>query len=1053
MDVDGLSLLQQLFSSPAEALPWLALCLTAGSATAARSILLAEDNAIASRAVWHVLSGEGYAVTTAADGVQALALARAAPPDLIITDILMPEMDGFALCREVKADARLQHIPVIFYSATFTSAEDRVLADAVGAARFLVKSTDHDILLRHVAQLLEHPRAVPGGAGAPPVPAVTRLYEARLVAKLNKKVAELEASEEKFRHVVEMVPDVLFVLSAPDFTLTFVSPALTTLLGYTPEEFVGSRDMWRDHMEADDLPAVLEVLDEVVRNCAAARLEARFRPRNGGASIWFEGRLTPQCDEAGEVNSIFGVMTDITARKLAEVAAQEKQRELATLMGNLPGMVYRCLNDGRWTMQFVSDGCLALTGYRAEELVGNATVAYADLIHPDDRDAVWDEVQAALAERRQYRLNYRLRTAAGGERWVWELGSGVWQHGDRLEALEGFVSDITQQRLAEEEIHRLARFPAENPNPVLRIGLDGTLMYANAASSDFLRQMDCAPGQVLGGELLDSARLALEDNASRVVEFALGEHFYSFVVAPLADDGYVNLYGKEVTERVRAVSALRASENRYRHLFAMMLDGLAVHEIITDADDHPVDYRFLEVNDAFEKLTGLTRDAAVGHTVRELLPDIEQQWIDIYGAVALGDGPARFEQYAGTLGRYFEVVAFSPQPRQFVTVFSDVTEQRVSERTLYRLNRALRTLSHGNEALVRARNEQELLENVCRAVGEQGEYPVAWVGYLGTGGTMELVAAWGLNDTGRDALQGQGDAVHACVHLRELQAQGEAVVLKDGDVAHARCGVWEAGRSHGAQSAVLLPLLTGGFVNGVLAIYSSLPEAFDSDELKLLQELAGDLGYGIDALRIRESHRQRGERLQRALLETIRSIALTIEKRDPYTAGHQQRVAALAAAIAAEMGLETEHVEGIRMGSLVHDIGKIYVPSEILNRPGRLSAVEFGIIKTHPEVGYDIIRNVEFPWPVGEMILQHHERLDGSGYPRGLRGEEIILEARILAVADVVEAMASHRPYRPGLGLERALQEIEAGRGKAYDPRVVESCLRLFRDKGFQLEL
>ncbi len=186
------------------------------------------------------------------------------------------------------------------------------------------------------------------------------------------------------------------------------------------------------------------------------------------------------------------------------------------------------------------------------------------------------------------------------------------------------------------------------------------------------------------------------------------------------------------------------------------------------------------------------------------------------------------------------------------------------------------------------------------------------------------------------------------------------------------------------------------------------------------------------------------EQLQRSLLQTIRAIALTIEKRDPYTAGHQERVADLAVKIGQEMGLEEDNLEGIKLGALIHDIGKISIPAEILSRPGVLGPEMFNIIKTHPRSGYEIIGGIEFPWPLAEVVLQHHERLDGSGYPNGLKGDEILLEARIMAVADVVEAMASHRPYRAGLGLKQALEEIERGKGSLYDSQVVEACLKVF---------
>ncbi len=190
-------------------------------------------------------------------------------------------------------------------------------------------------------------------------------------------------------------------------------------------------------------------------------------------------------------------------------------------------------------------------------------------------------------------------------------------------------------------------------------------------------------------------------------------------------------------------------------------------------------------------------------------------------------------------------------------------------------------------------------------------------------------------------------------------------------------------------------------------------------------------------------------RLRDGLERTVEAIAATIEMRDPYTAGHERRVVELATAIARELGLAGEKIEGLRFAALVHDIGKIRIPAEILSKPAALSPIEFEMIKGHCQVGYDILKGIEFPWPVARIVLEHHERLDGSGYPKGLQGGQTLLESKILAVADVVEAMASHRPYRPAHGIEAALAEIERHRGEWYDPAVVDACVRLFREKGF----
>jgi putative nucleotidyltransferase with HDIG domain len=187
------------------------------------------------------------------------------------------------------------------------------------------------------------------------------------------------------------------------------------------------------------------------------------------------------------------------------------------------------------------------------------------------------------------------------------------------------------------------------------------------------------------------------------------------------------------------------------------------------------------------------------------------------------------------------------------------------------------------------------------------------------------------------------------------------------------------------------------------------------------------------------------------LIQTIEAISAMAELRDPYTAGHQQRVTQLALALAKEIGLAPDHTEGLRVASLIHDIGKIAVPAEILNRPGKLNDYEMNIIRIHSEAGNDILKKIDFPWPVAQIVLQHHERLNGSGYPQGLQGSDILQEAKILAVADVVEAMASHRPYRPALGVEAALEEITKNKDNLYDPEVVDACVKLFNEKGCSL--
>ncbi len=333
-------------------------------------------------------------------------------------------------------------------------------------------------------------------------------------------------------------------------------------------------------------------------------------------------------------------------------------------------------------------------------------------------------------------------------------------------------------------------------------------------------------------------------------------------------------------------------------------------------------------------------------------------------------------------------------------ILMDISDRKRAERALERAQRALETLVRGNEALVRATSEGELHEAMCRLIVETGGYSAASLSWSegDVPGMLRLVAhAGGTHFLAQSACQGQID-----VALRS----GQALV-------------------------------------GVLSIQSDAPEGFEPKEMALLAELADDIAYGVTALRTRADRAETAARLGQAMEDMVRVLANAVEQRDPYTAGHQQRVAEIADAIAAKLGLPVEQRRGLHLAALVHDVGKISVPAEILSRPGKLTKLQLGMVQSHAQAGYDILKSAAFPWPIADIILQHHERLDGSGYPNGLKGAQILFEARILAVADVVEAMSTHRPYRAALGLDAAIAELQAAKGRLYEPTVVEACIQV----------
>jgi len=234
---------------------------------------------------------------------------------------------------------------------------------------------------------------------------------------------------------------------------------------------------------------------------------------------------------------------------------------------------------------------------------------------------------------------------------------------------------------------------------------------------------------------------------------------------------------------------------------------------------------------------------------------------------------------------------------------------------------------------------------------------------------------------------------------------------------------------------------------------SNIPVSYWSRPVRKNGQIAGSVVTFLDIserIKASDALKESAERLSASLQGTIAAISKSVEARDPYTAGHQLRVAELAVAIAREMGLDENRIEGIRMGASIHDIGKIQLPAEILSKPGALSDIEYSLVQAHAQVGYDILKGIAFPWPVADIAHQHHEHMDGSGYPQGLKGDEICLEARIAAVADAVEAISSHRPYRAALGIEVALDEIRTKRDTAYDPAAVDACLKIFAEGRFE---
>ena len=360
-----------------------------------------------------------------------------------------------------------------------------------------------------------------------------------------------------------------------------------------------------------------------------------------------------------------------------------------------------------------------------------------------------------------------------------------------------------------------------------------------------------------------------------------------------------------------------------------------------------------------------------------------------------------------------------------------------------RLLRANRLLMLAAERIVRAEDIPTLLQDLCNiAILEC--FPMAWVGRKGPHPEDPLTVAASAGDTAGYAAKVQatwGRAPLGRGPIGEAIRQGKTIVNRDFQTNPAMQPWRDIARRAGFASSIGIPLVVSSEVWGIFSVYAREPDGFDGWESELFEALGRTIAAGVE-------HRLGQDRLDAMMEDVVTALTKALETRDHYTVGHQSRVAALCVEIGRELGMAPDALRGLRIAALLHDIGKIAVPPEILNKIAPLTPEELGQIRQHVEAGHAIIRHIDFPWPVADAVLQHHERLDGSGYPQGLAGDKIGLEARILAVADLVDAMSKARSYRPALGVQAARQTLQGQRGQTLDPGVVDACLAVLDRQG-----
>jgi len=513
----------------------------------------------------------------------------------------------------------------------------------------------------------------------------------------------------------------------------------------------------------------------------------------------------------------------------------------------------------------------------------------------------------------------------------------------------------------------------------------------------------------------------------------------------------------DITERVKTERIIKSDIERFNGFFSSLSAGMALF----DLDQRPV-----MLNNSLCDFLGYSMQELMQMRIKDMVHPEEIEIVEnTYYKLKEGiinsyecerryvrkDGFVVWGRVSGHL--IFDHVA---NKRFVAIVLTDITEKINYIHRIERIQRVLRTLAFVNNVIIRVSDEEQMLLDICRIIKDDALFEES-IFALKSDSILQIVCS--SHKSGRFVSELQKVFTDINEKTPEIQAmiEGKPVIVNDIDISGYSDNWKSVNLTENLHSAICLPVFIGTSQIGSLSMYSKEKNRFrDKEEIDVLQAMSQNICYGISMARMRQEEKKSAEKLEQSFIRLqdtiegiVSAIAKMVENRDPYTAGHQKRVALLSTAIAQEMGFSDIAIQGLRFAAILHDIGKVNVPVEILVKPTKLTDDEFSIIKLHSLIGYEILNQIPFPWPVSRIVLQHHERLNGSGYPDGLKEQDILLEAKIIAVADVVEAMAYDRPYRPALGIDNALKEIKNKSDILFDRNIVEICIKLFKEKGF----